>query len=175
MEVKWISPYRCIIMSNGTRRWFFKNDLHREDGPAIEFSNGTKFWYLNSELNREDGPAIEFFNGTKEWWLNNRKHREDGPAVERIDGIKEWYNNGKRHRENGPAVIYADNSKEWWFNGTKYTHESYIRQIQINKIKTIYSKSVIMGRFRNSVYGHNTLLGMSRIFDDYQNLRFQTF
>ena len=38
-------------------------NLHREDGPAIEYANGNKHWYLNGKLHREDGPAIENANG----------------------------------------------------------------------------------------------------------------
>ena len=34
------------------------------------YPNGSKFWWLNEELHREDGPAIEWLDGTKEWYLN---------------------------------------------------------------------------------------------------------
>jgi hypothetical protein len=78
----------------------------------------TKRWYNEKgELHRKDGPAVEYFNGGKEWWINNKLHREDGPAVEYIDGDQEWYIDGKRHREDGPAVEYASGTKEWWYNG----------------------------------------------------------
>ena len=36
------------------------------------FANGDKLWYLNGELHREDGPAIEYCNGDKYWYLNGR-------------------------------------------------------------------------------------------------------
>ena len=55
--------------------------------------NGTKYWLLNGQLHREDGPAIEYANGTKVWLLNNKRHREDGPAIEWADGAKSWYLN----------------------------------------------------------------------------------
>ena len=45
------------------------------------FDSGTKLWCLNGNLHREDGPAIEWGNGDKSWWLNGEKHREDGPSV----------------------------------------------------------------------------------------------
>ncbi len=57
--------------------------------------DGTKMWYLNGELHREDGPAIEYPDGTKHWFLNGEYHCEDGPAVESADGEKRWYLNGK--------------------------------------------------------------------------------
>ena len=34
------------------------------------YPNGSKLWWLNEELHREDGPAIEWLDGTKEWYLN---------------------------------------------------------------------------------------------------------
>ena len=69
--------------------------LHREDGPAIEYADGSKFWYLNGELHREDGPAIDEY-GSKYWYINGKLHREDGPAIERANGTKEWFLNGER-------------------------------------------------------------------------------
>jgi hypothetical protein len=57
---------------------------------------GNKFWYLNGELHRVDGPAIEFADGTKHWYLNDKRHRVDGPAIEYADGSKLWYLNGKQ-------------------------------------------------------------------------------
>ena len=59
-------------------------------------NNGTKKWYLNGELHREDGPAVEWADGDKQWYLNDKLHREDGPACEWATGYKSWYLNGKR-------------------------------------------------------------------------------
>ena len=49
--------------------------FHREDGPACEYgeyAGGHKEWYLNGELHRIDGPAVEWADGTKYWCLNDR-------------------------------------------------------------------------------------------------------
>ena len=56
---------------------------------------GTIHYYNdNNELHREDGPALESTSGDKSWWINGKPHREDGPAIEWVDGSKEyWYNN----------------------------------------------------------------------------------
>ena len=32
------------------------------------WDNGNKAWYLNGELHREDGPAVEYADGYKAWW-----------------------------------------------------------------------------------------------------------
>ena len=61
------------------------------------FPDGSKRWYLNAELHREDGPAIEWADGSKHWFLNGKRHREDGPAVENADGQKCWYLNGTEY------------------------------------------------------------------------------
>lgn len=31
-------------------------------------NEGNKSWWLNDELHREDGPAVEWVNGHKSWW-----------------------------------------------------------------------------------------------------------
>ena len=81
--------------------------------------------YKNAEgqLHRIDGPAIEWADGTTHWYINGERHRIDGPAVEWADGSKEWYINGERHRIDGPAVEYADGSKEWWITDKDVTDE----------------------------------------------------
>ena len=60
---------------------------------------GSKYWYLNDNLHRVDGPAIEWADGSKEWFLNGLRHRVDGPAVEWADGTKAWYLNNKEYTE----------------------------------------------------------------------------
>jgi endo-1,4-beta-mannosidase len=84
------------INANGSKRWFLNDQLHRTDGPAIEYADGDKFWYLNDRLHREDGPAVVWADGSKYWYLNHQLHRTDGPAIERADGIKRWYLNGQK-------------------------------------------------------------------------------
>jgi len=69
--------YTVKVNDNGTKFWFLNDQLHREDGPAIEYNNGTKFWYLNGKQHREDGPAIEWSNGDKLWYLNDKQLTEE--------------------------------------------------------------------------------------------------
>ena len=33
-----------VIDSYGTKRWYQNGQLHREDGPAVEYADGTKSW-----------------------------------------------------------------------------------------------------------------------------------
>ena len=69
--------YTVKVNDNGHKRWFLNGELHREDGPAIEYANGYKSWYLNGKYHREDGPAIECANGDKAWYLNGEELTEE--------------------------------------------------------------------------------------------------
>lgn len=80
-----------VLDDDGSKLWYFNDQLHRTDGPAIEHSNGTKKWCLNGLLHRVDGPACEYPDGSKFWWVNNQYHRLDGPACEYTDRSKQWY------------------------------------------------------------------------------------
>jgi hypothetical protein len=37
------------IYVDGDKEWYLNDDLHRVDGPAVEWSDGTKRWYLNGK------------------------------------------------------------------------------------------------------------------------------
>ena len=87
-----MKTYTVKIDDNGTKRWYSKGKLHREDGPAIERADGSKFWYLNGQLHREDGPAFEWSKGHKEWYINGQRVSEQNvlnlsQTVE-IEGVK---------------------------------------------------------------------------------------
>ena len=62
--------YTVKVCADGEKYWYLNGELHREDGPAIEWANGYKAWFLNGERHRVDGPAIVYADGGKEWWLN---------------------------------------------------------------------------------------------------------
>jgi hypothetical protein len=64
----------------------------------VKFDDRIEYRNANGDLHRIDGPAIEWFDGTNSWWINGLRHREDGPAIEWTNGSKEWYINGKLHR-----------------------------------------------------------------------------
>ena len=62
---------QCEVGEYGVKRWWLNGQLHREDGPAVEWIDGAKDWYLHGKLHREDGPAVEYASRNKEWWLND--------------------------------------------------------------------------------------------------------
>jgi hypothetical protein len=51
-------------------------------------TNGDKFWYKNGELHREDGPAVEYYDGTKKWYLNGFNYTEE-EFLKKISPVKE--------------------------------------------------------------------------------------
>jgi hypothetical protein len=97
VEVAAMSESIMHTTALGTKQWYLNGELHRVDGPAVEYTDGSRHWYLNGELHRVDGPAVEYANGDRCWYLNNRQHRIDGPAVEFADGSKYWYLNSKEY------------------------------------------------------------------------------
>ena len=87
--------YEVRVHDDGYKEWWLNNQLHREDGPAVEKTNGYKAWYLNGKCHREDGPAIEWIDGYKEWWLNGKQVTEEdviGHTIG-IDGMTISINN----------------------------------------------------------------------------------
>jgi hypothetical protein len=96
-----------------------EKELIKEEWPKCELNEfGNKYWRNEKgELHRLDGPAIEFVNGDKNWYVNGKLHRDDGPALENVNGYKAWYKKDKLHRLDGPAREFANGHKEWWING----------------------------------------------------------
>ena len=88
--------------------------------------------YLNDagQIHRLDGPAIEYANGDKWWYVNGVAHRLDGPAIEWADGGKRWYVNGQIHRADGPAIEWASGSKWWYVNDKHYSQEEFERKFK---------------------------------------------
>ena len=68
-----MSQPKMRVDKYGIKQWWLNHNLHREDGPAIEYPDGQKQWYLHGNLHREDGPAIEYPEGEKFWYLNDEK------------------------------------------------------------------------------------------------------
>jgi hypothetical protein len=109
------------------------------------YDSGTKFWYQNHNLHREDGPAVEYADGTKSWYLNGKRHREDGPAIEDANGTKYWYLNGERHREDGPAIECTDGRKYWFLNGDEYTEKKFLKKTSKVKELTVADLEKLLG------------------------------
>lgn len=91
---------------------------------------GTQSWYNEeNQLHRENGPAIEFVSGANSWWHNGKRHRVGGPALTGRDGTKLWYINDQLHREDGPAMECYDGSNHYLINGEFLTEEQFKRRM----------------------------------------------
>jgi hypothetical protein len=73
----------------GNKRWYLGDELHREDGPAVEWIDGDKWWFLNGKLHRTDGPAVEGLNENKYWYLNNKEYTHE-KWFKRLTPEQQW-------------------------------------------------------------------------------------
>jgi len=46
-----------------------------DEEERIEYQYGHKFWRRHDNLHRADGPTIEWADGTKEWWINGKENK----------------------------------------------------------------------------------------------------
>lgn len=61
-----------------------KGDLHRIDGPAINYEDRHEQWLINGELHREDGPAIIHLSNNTEYWLRDNWYTKENWERERL-------------------------------------------------------------------------------------------
>lgn len=126
-----MQTYKVTVDEDKTISWYNdKGQLHRLDGPAVEWADGDKEWWVEGKPHRLDGPAVEWANGAKWWYVESKLHRLDGPAIEWADGTKEWYVNDKRHRLDGPAIEHADGAKGWFVEGKELTEKEFNEYIK---------------------------------------------
>ena len=58
--------YRIVVNECGDKLYYNNaNQLHRTDGPAIEWGDGDRYWCQNNLIHRTDGPAIECTDNSK--------------------------------------------------------------------------------------------------------------
>ena len=111
-----MNPTNC----SGIKKWRNSlGQLHRLDGPAVEYSTGSREWYQNGLRHRIGGPAVESADGGKFWWQNGMRHRINGPAVMEANGYRAWYQSGMLHRTDGPAQIWPGLFMAWHVNGVE--------------------------------------------------------
>lgn len=129
---KQISKLRDIVISskdNYSATIEYKNllgDLHREDGPALEYEDGREAWYYDGVPHRGgDLPASIDPDGDMEWWVHGKQHREGGPAIVYDNGMEYWMYNDELHREDGPAVTDNETYFRYYIHNKEYSKEEY--------------------------------------------------
>jgi hypothetical protein len=66
------SNERIVKHSNGdVYHYNSKNELHCETGPAIIYTNNDKSWYFKDKIHRLDGPAV-CWTAYQQWWINDK-------------------------------------------------------------------------------------------------------
>lgn len=63
-----------VVEYNNRKEYWFNNNLHRLDGPAI-VDDGCEFWFVDGKAHRIDGPAKTFnYAGVKqkEYWVDGK-------------------------------------------------------------------------------------------------------
>ena len=120
---------RPLIWIDGAREEFSGNlddysgrNIHRDDGPSIEWPSGTKWWCQNGKLHRTDGPALITDSETNTWYQHGQIHRSDGPAYVTRHG-ESWFWEGRPHRIGGPAEILADGRRTWYLHGNVHRED----------------------------------------------------
>jgi hypothetical protein len=63
---------------------------------VMKVGSGT-FYYLGNELHRTNGPAIEYLEGMKGYYIYGKKSRLDGPAVIMSNGQEFYYYEGVKY------------------------------------------------------------------------------
>lgn len=120
-----------MIVKDDLTKYYFKDRLHREDGPAVIFfdkeeGKWIKEWWINGNKLKEEKelPVYKVVNENNRtiYYKDGKFHREDGPAViykndHHKDYHELWYKDGKLHRENGPAVVYPNEVQKWYKDG----------------------------------------------------------
>ena len=88
-----------IIDSDGTKRWYNNDLLHRDnDLPAIIFPNGTQHWCINGELHRLYKPAIIYADVRQEWFINGNNITEEVNDLIKEHDLPEWSEWTELHR-----------------------------------------------------------------------------
>jgi|HubBroStandDraft_1064217.scaffolds.fasta_scaffold2013049_1 hypothetical protein len=73
------------------------NPLPSQRGRAtVETSaNGNVFWYRDGNLHRDDGPAVEYADGTKAWYRDDQQQRD----LDKADAINAAKTRGRPHAQ----------------------------------------------------------------------------
>lgn len=112
-----INDKPAIVKPNGDAFWYYKGNLHRENGPALLKVNGNYVWYKHGIRHRDDGIAYHNQNSDR-YYYEGRLHNTKGPAI--ISSVmKEWFSYGKRHREDGPAIEQKNGNNSWYWHDIK--------------------------------------------------------
>ena len=147
-------PSEVIKKPDGTIQYWVKGEIHRLDGPAIQWADGSLEYWVKGKLHRTEGPAIQRADGSFSYYVEGEIHRTDGPAIQWADGTIEYYVKGKLHRTDGPAVQWADGDFQYWVEDKHFTEADFIKHYlekeAPSKIATFEKLNSILENFSES-------------------------
>lgn len=109
--------------------------------------DGTVKHYCHGQLHRVDGPAVEYIDGSYEWLSCGRPHRVDGPAIRTQDTVL-YLVHGYLHCTHGPAKICDDGRRFWYLWGNSITerqHTAYITKAAL--VLQRFARKIKLRRF----------------------------
>lgn len=68
---------KCKIKKVSLIAYYLDGQLHRLDGPALEWLDGTKRWKKAGKLHCLSGPAEEYADGSRYWWVEGNEYSEE--------------------------------------------------------------------------------------------------
>jgi hypothetical protein len=72
----------------------------------VDYQGNIRYYNSKSDLHRLDGPAIEWIDGDKEWWVIGNRHRLNGYAVSWRSVHKFWYLKNKNYSKSCHNRLY---------------------------------------------------------------------
>lgn len=127
------------VEEDGEVRYYGGNggkQLHRANGPAIEYPDGSQAWFINGVKHRTEGPAYIGADGKEEWWVKGAKVENHSPQnsiwyrhwyfLLNLDSqavLKEYLVNGVRHNEDGHALMYFNGTRCWYLKGALHRED----------------------------------------------------
>ena len=123
VEVYEALALRIEVDRDGTCKYFNSaGELHRDNGPAVEYKSGSRAWFQNGKLHRLAGPAIIWYSGELEYWLDGQRHRLDGPAVIHKDYLG-WFIQGREYtaaefieQQRNAGILLPALKDSYWFS-----------------------------------------------------------
>lgn len=112
----------------------------------VDTSFGT-FYYFKNTLHREDGPAAIYNGGPQVWYKYGLRHRTDGPALIHRNNSQFWYQKNLLHRDDGPAVILPNNSYRWFLQDIPYKFNDWLEKTCLSESE----KTLMILRWSSSV------------------------
>lgn len=104
---------------------------------VVDVYGTIRYYNTQNQLHNDEGPAVEFISGVKEWFYRGMRHNSHGPAIIEATGTLYYYLYDKTHRIDGPAIIWSDGDIEYWIEGNPIEIKDYPKAVLEYKLKQL--------------------------------------